>query len=67
MLISIRGGLWLQGFPLVGFTVGSAGYVICPAKPEWQITLPCEPCLRFFRLILFDESIENKVLIIFAS
>ena len=22
-----------------GFTVGCAGYVICPAKSEWQITL----------------------------
>ena len=29
-------------------TIHSAGYVICPAKSEWQITLVCKPILLSF-------------------
>jgi hypothetical protein len=33
------------------FTIHSTGYVICPAKSEWQITLAFKPRLRPFRLL----------------
>ena len=42
-----------------GFTIDCAGYVICPANSEWQITLAYKPRLRLFRMLFEKHYLIN--------